>query len=274
MNADLFRAELSPFAAKELDVISFYEEIDSTNSEAMRGSGVAASDCRLVIAAQQSAGRGRRGRQWKSAVGAGIYMSLAWPTPHSPAQLQGLSLLVGLSLVQKLDSMGFPGLTLKWPNDVLSKNRKLAGILLELQTARESPYVVIGIGINIRLDAVSQAELARPVTDLTQIYREIHQGEENLPETEVIAAGLVSDLLEKLDQFSRSGFEAFQEAWIERDAYHGEKVLIVNGEATVEGVVRGVGAAGELILETDEGMRKIVGGELAPSLRVVEDGEA
>jgi len=130
--------------------VHVYDSIDSTNAEALRlvGKGVVAPF--VVVAERQTAGRGRRGRQWVSPFAENIYYSLLLRIDGGMRQLEGLSLVVGLAVLQALRELGIAGAGLKWPNDVLVDNKKIAGILLELVgDPADVCHVVLGVGINV-----------------------------------------------------------------------------------------------------------------------------
>jgi len=144
-------------------------ECDSTNSELMRRADRGAPAGTVIVADRQRAGRGRRGRSWLSSPEASLTFSLLWRFPGSPTRLSGLSLAVGVGLARALGGLGAPGVRLKWPNDVLLATNgdfaKLAGILVELASDRRGTQAVIGIGINLRLSAATQAAIDQAVTD-------------------------------------------------------------------------------------------------------------
>ncbi|MEN9468084.1 MAG: hypothetical protein RL081_2085, partial [Pseudomonadota bacterium] len=129
-------------------------QIDSTNTELMRRARAGQIEPVLLVAERQTAGRGRLGRDWSSDTQAqGRTLTFSLGLPLTPADWSGLSLAVGLSVVQSLH----PQLRLKWPNDVWLGDRKVAGILIETASVGQDRYVVIGIGINIEAGARDSA---------------------------------------------------------------------------------------------------------------------
>ena len=124
-------------------------ECDSTNSVLLQRAGQGAPSGSVVVADRQTAGRGSRGRRWESSPGASLTFSLLWRFEGGVHRLAGLSLAVGVALVRALAACGAPGITLKWPNDILLDEAKLGGILVELQGAEGCSLAVIGIGINL-----------------------------------------------------------------------------------------------------------------------------
>ena len=128
---------LDPAAIKQLAPscdwsVLVFDSIDSTNAEALRAIEHGQSAPFLVLAERQTAGRGRRGRKWVSPFAENIYYSLVLRIEGGMRQLEGLSLVVGLAVMQTLRELGVSAAGLKWPNDVLVGQKKIAGILLEL----------------------------------------------------------------------------------------------------------------------------------------------
>ena len=127
-----------------------YKEIDSTNLEAARLATGGAAEGTLVVADAQTAGRGRRGRQWESPQGAAIYMSLILRPEAEPERVSGLTLVMALAVVQALEKLGLSGCQIKWPNDIVMNRKKLCGILTELHMENgKVSDVIIGVGINV-----------------------------------------------------------------------------------------------------------------------------
>ncbi len=251
-----------------IDVISVHDEIDSSNSEAMRLLNSGDSASRLIIARSQSAGKGRRGRQWISPYDSGIYMSLVRILQGGSETLAGLSLVTALTVWQSLVKLeavrsgsteNIGHLQLKWPNDVLHRGSKLAGILLESRQLPDQIAVVFGIGINLSFSAEEQAEVDRKLTNLGDLVA-----------TPIVRIELIANLVRALwhgiDRYLECGFESFQQDWNTADGYIGQDVIIDNGAEKLTGKHRGVDKAGALLLDTQSGRRRISGGEVFPSL--------
>jgi len=201
----------------------------------------------LLIADEQTAGRGRRGRRWYSAPGAGLTFSLSVKIGRPVA---GLSLVAGVAAARALRALGVAQAALKWPNDLEVDGAKLGGILVETRGA----LAVIGIGINCRRDAALEARLRRPIAALEQFMqvdgdRVIHK----------VAHGL----LEALDTFRREGLAPLLAEWQRMDAHAGKRlrVRLADGR-TLTGVSRGLDAQGGLKLETRAGLRAILSGRV------------
>lgn len=258
------RAQLQDIFEK----ITVLEQIDSTNAEAMRRMQALQESSQLIVALSQSAGRGRRGRQWLSSPGAGIYFSTSRLFDKPLAELQALSLMTALSVAEAISACGVEGVQLKWPNDVLVRRKKLAGILLETCQNDARPVIIFGIGINLDLSDSIVEQLERPVTD---ICRERSAGCEELNPVDLLGK-VCRGLDAKLDEFLRTGFASFRDQWNAMDSYLQEKVVIINGEQRLSGICAGVDEQGALVLhEESGGVRTINGGEVFPSLRAAHD---
>lgn len=237
----------------------------STNSDAMR-KAEAGEISYLVMAEHQSNGRGRRGRSWISPFGHNIYMSLLWSFQGGVAALEGLGLVCALVVVRALRREGYDGFQVKWPNDVLYRGRKLAGILLEVNgDAAAHCRLIIGIGVNSAMPVKAAREIDQPYTDLRLVSGQAAYRNS-------LAVSLVNELVSGVRQFETEGFTAFREEWMRADSYLGCDVEIIAGSVRTRGRVAGVDSAGRLLLDTEAGRQVISGGELLPSLRPLDSG--
>ncbi len=217
----------------------------------------------VCLAEFQSKGRGRSGRTWVAPYGSQICLSVSWRFDCGANQLAGLSLAVAVVLRRALLRYGLPEqLQLKWPNDLLFANKKLAGILIESKQLAESSFgVVIGFGVN--LTKPDDQQLARLVADLTSIMRA-------QPERNRIIALILDELLPALQLFEEQGLKAFYQSWQGCDAFVGKKVRLFNAQQEWQGVAEGVGAEGEFLLQLDSGeVKAFRSGDV--SLRLCED---
>jgi len=154
--------------------LQVFAEIDSTNAWLLQQCREGARLPLACIADFQSAGRGRRGRTWHSPAASNLYMSLAWGFPNTAAELGAFSLLIGVALVRVLKRIGISGAKLKWPNDVLVENKKLAGILIETLNRTDAGLcLVIGIGLNVRIADSERAHIDQACTDLGELLPEV-----------------------------------------------------------------------------------------------------
>jgi BirA family transcriptional regulator, biotin operon repressor / biotin---[acetyl-CoA-carboxylase] ligase len=264
MDEKTLRSLLNLETGKSIQGIQIVDEIDSTNSESLRQIQSGNTENRVVIANSQTAGRGRRGRQWLSPKNAGIYLSLTRLFALEANALQALSLVTAISVLEALEELGAQDLQLKWPNDVLYQNRKLAGILLELQHRENLRFVVFGIGINVSLPADALENIDRPVADLASIVSEP-------PSRVLLAATLLNRLCSNLGAYEKDGFSTFEEQWNLLDCYRDRDIEIHNGTSQLIGKSLGVDSHGALLLETEKGRQSINGGEVFPSLRPLSE---
>lgn len=249
-------AELSRAQLTELEL---HPEIHSTNRYLMERLGMLGCG-HACMAERQTAGRGRRGREWISPFARNIYLSLYWRFDMSPALLSGLSLAVGVAVMRALRQLGIDDANLKWPNDVLWRGRKLAGILLEMSGESGGPsHVVIGIGMNVNMES-ADAAIDQPWVALNQIVTPP-------PSRNRVAGILLHHLLECIQAFETAGLEPFLQEWQQADAYAGQEVAIHFGENSIIGHARGIDASGAIIVEVDGVLRRFHSGEV--SLRPV-----
>jgi len=255
LRADRIREPLSERTRAWLGRLRVLAHVDSTNSALMRSGSRRDIDGEVLMAEVQTAGRGRRGREWISPFGRNLAMSLGVRIDRPLREIGAVGLAVGLGVAEALTAAGVRGTTLKWPNDVLLGTRKLCGILIELPVAKEPPCVVIGIGINVGgLSAVA------PLVD--QAVADVR---EQLPEaSRNRLAGMVVDAVYNVcKRFERDGFARMKPAYDSLHRFHGESVRLVAGNEEVTGTVAGVGLDGALQLRTLEGIRSFIGGEVS-----------
>ena len=224
--------------------------VDSTNTELMRRARAGRLEPVLLVAEHQTAGRGRLGRTWDSSQSeadaplAALTFSLGLPL--APLDWSGLSLAVGLSVVESLH----PALQLKWPNDVWLQDRKLAGILIETASVGDVRYAVIGIGINIAVR--DGTGLRTPPAALCEL----------LPDADAPAAlaRVAAPLVQAVQRFARDGFVPLRTAFHARDALVGRELECSDG---VTGTARGVDVQGALMVHTAAGLKKISSAEVS-----------
>lgn len=241
--------------------IFIHESIDSTNAEGMRLAAAGQSAPFLVLAEQQSAGRGRRGRQWISPFAENLYFSLVLRIDGGMRQLEGLSLVVGLAVMRTLQAFGLKHVGLKWPNDVLVDGQKITGILLELiGDPADVCHVVLGVGINVNMQTNAQVD-QRWTSMRKELGAPIDRNH--------LVAVLSQQLQHELGRHRRYGFAAFQEEWEQAHLWQGRNVTLIAGVTQVQGVVAGVDGQGGLRLMVDGVEQIFSGGEL--SLRLSDD---
>ncbi len=263
LDLDAIQGALPASVAASVDW-QLLDAVDSTNAELMKQLRFDSDiGVRVCIAEQQTSGRGRRGREWVSPYAQNIYLSIAVPFSDGAQKLEGLSLVVGLVLVETLDACGFKGCGVKWPNDILLDGRKLAGILVEIAGDLTADcVVVIGVGINVLMN--------QPASTIEQAWTSLLLSRQagDLNRNRLIAE-FVQRLLVAIDAFRVSGFSPFVAAWDRWDVWHGLPVRVQAGNTSWSGLAMGVDDRGALRLETAEGEMLLHGGEV--SLRLTND---
>lgn len=188
-----------------------------------------------------------------------------WRFHHNPTSLAGLSLLVSLSVIRALNRLTQTEFSVKWPNDILFKFQKIAGILIECRTnTRHETTAVIGIGINIKSPINANFFSGYPYTDLYTVVNR------NLDRNELLALILI-ELHHLLSAFELSSFKSFRAEWQRYHCFQNKTVSLKFPDNTfVEGVVKGITEEGELVLDTGSSKFTYAIGEI--SLRFKKDG--
>jgi len=229
--------------------------IDSTNQYLMdRINQLKSGDA--CVAEYQQAGRGRRGRKWFSPFGSNLYLSMYWKLDQGPAAAMGLSLVIGIVMAEVMQRLGAADVRVKWPNDLYLKDRKLAGILVELPgKTGDAAHLVIGAGINLRM--------REPAADV------INQGWINLQEAGIdidrneLTVTLLKDLRAALRQFELDGLAPFITRWRNIDNFLDRPVKLLIGDKEIHGIERGIDPQGALLLEIDGEIKTFIGGEIS-----------
>lgn len=228
--------------------------IDSTSVAAME-KAVQGEKGYICTAEQQTAGRGRRGRAWASPYASNLYFSVVWEFGGGAASLEGLSLAVGVAVVDALEKSGLTGSQLKWPNDVLYQGRKLAGVLLEMTGDPSGRcHVVIGVGLNVSMP--KSVSIDQPWTDVMSV----NEGAANRNQ---LLVAILNELMPLLSSFEGQGFNAYRDRWQSLDAFAETEVAMTLGSDIVVGKAIGVDGTGAIIIETASGVRKFNGGEVS-----------
>jgi BirA family biotin operon repressor/biotin-[acetyl-CoA-carboxylase] ligase len=231
------------------------QDTGSTQDDAL-AAPAPAQGCAVFLAERQSAGRGRRGREWVSPPGANIYFSLSRRFARPLPSLAGLSLAVGVALAEGLRSLGFGQVRLKWPNDLWIDARKLGGILVQLRPeVGGGTGAVIGIGLNVRMPIEAGQAIDQPWCDLSEFSA-------TPVSRNAVVAAMLAALLPALDEFEAQGLAHFLWRWQGLDALRGQHVQVQDGDRLISGLCQGVSGEGALRLECDDGSEVLVhGGE-------------
>lgn len=228
---------------------------DSTNSELQRRPGAADGAASVLLAERQTGGRGRRGQEWSSPLGAHVYLSLARTFSGGWARLGGLSLVAGVATVEALHALGFDMVRLKWPNDLVvpapdGSLRKLGGLLVDGGGDHAGPArAVIGLGLNVRMPERFGVLIDQPWCELAQLPVPT-------PSRSAIAAAIIARWVPALDEFDRTGLSGFLARYAGMDAIAGQSVRISSEAGCVDGVALGLASDGSLRVRMDEGTER------------------
>lgn len=216
---------------------------DSTNTRLLErvrcGDGAAAS---VLLAEMQTAGRGRRGRNWTSPFGRNVYLSYSWRCERGVSGLSGLSLAAGVMVAEAISSSTGLAVMLKWPNDLLIGSAKCGGILIDVDGDLEGAVdVVIGVGLNVDMEGFEALAVNQPWTDLnSHLQVPVSRNE--------LAALVIAALCSGLSRFREAGFAEFRNRWLMRDALAGKEVSVSTPGKIVSGTEIGVSPTGGLLV--------------------------
>lgn len=257
LDADIITDLLPVAVRQQLAQIHLFDELDSTNRFLLDRPSGAREAC---LAERQTAGKGRRGRIWFSPYGKNLYLSVSWTFHQGVAAVQGLSLAVGVALVEGLEELGLSGARLKWPNDVLLQGKKLGGVLIELSgDAAGECRVVVGVGMNLAMSdlpaEVLEGRLDQPWADLKSAGLACDRNR--------LSSVLIRRLVELLADYPERGFQYYRAAWQAYNAHANCMVELTTPAAKVTGRMLGVGDDGALLLATSRGERVFSGGEIS-----------
>jgi len=247
------------------DLVLFFET-DSTNARLFSAPPPAPGRAAVCLAEFQARGRGRRGRSWLMPPGAGICLSVAWQFERPPAALSALGPAAGLAARRALLGLGFEGVGLKWPNDLVWEGDKLGGVLVELKAEGNGPaQVVVGVGVNDRLrpelvEAILRTGGQQPV-DLAAMAGERRPGRNR------VAGAIVGRLIELFSTSAEQGVDRMCQDWPEADVLAGREVRVRLADGDLTGVARGIAGDGALLLETGNEIRRLTAGDVSVRLQ-------
>ena len=202
----------------------------------------------LCLAEYQTAGRGRRGRQWLSPFAGQMIFSFYW-TFDPRKSIEGLSLVIGLAIAEVLN------VQVKWPNDILFDGRKLGGILVEIANHKNGLLnLVIGVGINVSLP--TQTEISQPYAQLSEMDPDIDR--------QTLFPTLIQHLYARLERFEKEGINAeFQQAWQNHNAFFNSEVNVITEQRVISGIEQGIDERGYLKVLCGDEVRMFNGGEVS-----------
>ncbi len=208
------------------------------------------------FAEYQTAGRGRRGRQWLGGFAQNLPFSLAYQFDLPMAQLTGLSIAVSTVILQILHQQGAQCIGLKWPNDLITENGKLAGILVEVNGETTGPSTaIIGVGLNLKADSTITNSVDQPTTHLQALGGGTERNQ--------IAGLLLDGLLQLCTDYPRHGLQPYLPIWRQYDQYRGKPVALIGPNQTLCGIQIGLADDGGIQLDIDGEIKTYYSGELS-----------
>lgn len=236
------------------------QSVDSTNAWLMRlDADTSVAGC---MAEHQSAGRGRRGRYWYSPFARNLYLSLRWRFDEGMDVLAGLSLAVAVGVVRAMRELAVTEMSVKWPNDIYWRGRKLGGILLEVAGETAGPtLVVVGVGLNVAMPRNAEQTIDQPWVDLAAVGRDLSRNH--------LGGHLLDQLMATLRTFRRTGLNSFMQDWDSADLLRDRWVKLSLPGEEVFGIGRGIAMNGALMLEVDGELRHFTYGEASTRLQDV-----
>jgi BirA family transcriptional regulator, biotin operon repressor / biotin---[acetyl-CoA-carboxylase] ligase len=262
LDGRMIREGLSPSSAACVRRLEVHAELSSTNDALLAVGDVPAGRSDVMLAEYQTAGRGRHGRPWLAPFAAGICLSLSWRFTASRTDASALGPAVGVAVLRALRRLGLRGMGLKWPNDVLVGEKKLAGTLCELRTdSATGAYVVVGIGLNHRLPERAREDLraaGRAAIDLAQLAFPAA-----LPPRNAVVIALTDAVLLALNDYGARGFAVFRDEWAAADTLVGRAVTVHRAGTIAQGVARGIASDGAFRVELPDGLVRLNAGEVS-----------
>lgn len=228
--------------------------VDSTNdivkhhmSELANGTSVAA-ECQLQ-------GRGRQGRSWISPYASSLSTSTYWCFTAGYQAISGLSLAVGVAVIRTLQTFKVNDISVKWPNDVYIRKKKVAGVLIEIEGQFDSDcHCIIGVGINVNLPA--------DTSGITQAWTDIQHEINHRVDRNYLLACYLNHLMTVLEQFSKDGLSGFIDEWNQYNLYQNKSVTLQLGTGSVRGVCLGIDDQGALLMNVEGVVKRYHGGEI------------
>lgn len=245
---------VSPQQRAMLGEVIVLDETGSTNDFALQLPRERFHGC-VVVAQAQTAGKGRRGKRWRSPPG-NLYMSFGWRFAHGEVEAGLLPLAAGLAVCRALQRFGLGGHGVKWPNDVRIGEEKLCGVLVEGRRRGESFDMVCGIGVNLVMDEKAGSDIDQPWTSLSH-----HLGAA-APSRNELAGRITDEFLAFLSQQEGLASQVLEQ-WQNWDLLYGRDVKILGDSFSEQGVARGIDSHGALRLETSSGLQAIHSGEVS-----------
>lgn len=244
--------------------VECFDSVDSTNTKAKQLAELGEEEGTLVVAETQTAGKGRRGRNWKSEPGVGIWMTLLLRPALPPVKVSGITLLSALALTKAIQEICGIRAEIKWPNDVIIAKKKICGILTEMSSEENYVhYVVVGIGINANTTVFPKEIEETASSVFLQTGRQVNRCE--------LIAGMIRIFGEYYERFVKEqDLSSFVDEYNQVLANRDEEVRVYYGmieqsapEDTDTGIARGIDRDGALLVEIDGKIKRILSGEVS-----------
>lgn len=233
--------------------VHLFDEIDSTNEYLLNHAGSLACGT-VCLAEYQTAGRGRRGRQWYSPQSENLYFSMLWRYEHRDfSTLSSLSLVVALVIAECFEALNVEDIQIKWPNDIYYQGKKTGGILIENKLDKHGISLVIGIGLNLGMTRVDPNIVNQAWADLSQYRLDRNQ----------LAARLANRLQHTLQAFPDTPFSHYLPRWQRFDLFYQRPVKLLTEQGEICGISQGINEKGELVLERSGGIETYAIGEIS-----------
>jgi len=249
LNHDIIQTQ----ASNHIELIPI---IDSTNQYLLDRINILDSGS-VCLSEYQIKGRGRRGKEWISPFGSNLYLSMYWRLDAGIAAAMGLSLVVGVAIVEALEQLNLKGVKLKWPNDLYYQDRKLAGILVEMSgQAGSAANLVIGMGLNLMMAEKTEG-ITQPWASLSEVA-----GKQEIDRNQ-LAITMIQTLNKALLDYELQGMQGFVERWNRLDNFIHRPVRLIMGQRDIIGISHGINEQGAVLLETENGLETYIGGEIS-----------
>jgi len=265
LDADGIHAGLVDATSTKLELLEIFGEIDSTNSYLMQQPGPRPGFFRAVATLNQTAGRGRYGKNWYSPPGAGLCVSMAFSFARKPENIAALTLAIGLGVIRALRACDVPDVMLKWPNDLVLSDGKLGGILTEAHSqGREVVSIVTGVGLNIDVGSTFNDDIFdhEPGHDRVLAAIDLKSRGAELPSRERLTAQLMNEIVAAFAEYEAVGFAPFYRRWPAHDWLRGKQVTIETQRRKVSGMAAGIDEDGALLVESADGMHRVTSGSV------------
>jgi BirA family biotin operon repressor/biotin-[acetyl-CoA-carboxylase] ligase len=225
--------------------VKFYDSVDSTNNIAKRLLSESNKEGTVVLADNQTQGKGRQGRTWYSEENVGIYLSIILKPSLPSEQVAQITLVTGVALLQAINEFSQTRAYLKWPNDILINGKKVAGILTENYLNNAQPGVVLGIGVN-----VNHARFPVPLQQIaTSMAMENGENFERLP----IITCFLNHLDEEYQSFLKEGLSPTVHVWNMNSDMFGKQITMTQGNQTFPGTAIRLNEEGQLVIQLGNG---------------------